>query len=93
MELDEYLPEPSRKVIFDHPVYGSLTWTLPDEANAAMARLPIETQTVILKSFGNNIQVLCAAILTCFGDPGMVDTLNMIMGEIATLLDQKQKGR
>jgi hypothetical protein len=77
------------QVVFEHTSAGSLTWTLPDEAAAAVSKLPIESQSVLLKSFSSNLQVMCAAILSCFGDPGMVKCINMIMAEIATLLDQK----
>jgi hypothetical protein len=89
MELHEYLPDRPMRVTFDHPTHGSLTWTLPDEAAVAIRNCDIETQTIFLNSFSANLEVVCVAILTCFGDRGMTECYNQILGELATLIDQK----
>jgi hypothetical protein len=61
---------------------GSLTWTLPPDAVAAMAVMTPEMRQRCLESFSSNLGVVCGAVLRSFGDPGVAETFNLIMREM-----------
>lgn len=74
------------RVAFTSP-YGHLTWTLPKEAADVLSRTSPELRVQALEAFGSNLTILCGALLKSFGDPGVVETLNLIMGEVREIIE------
>jgi len=66
---------------FNSP-YGQLIWTLPQEAADVLARVSPDLRKRVLEAFGSNLTILSGAMLKSMGNPGMVETLNLIMQEV-----------
>lgn len=73
------------QVSFSSP-YGQVTWTLPPDATYALGLASPELRHQTLEAFGSNLTILCGAMLKGFGNPGVVDTLNLIMKEVQELV-------
>ena len=75
------------QVQYDSP-YGQLIWTLPQEASDVLSQAPAEVRTMALEAFGSHLTILCGAMLKSFGNPGMVDTVNLIMREMREIVER-----
>jgi hypothetical protein len=67
-------------------VYGRITWTLPPDATYALGLASPELREQTLEAFGSNLTILCGAMLKGFGNPGVVQTLNLIMQEVQEII-------
>ena len=69
--------------------YGEVTWTLPPQAIMALAQAPSPVRDSALEAFGSNLTLLCGAMLKSFGNPAIVETLNLIMREVQEINERK----
>lgn len=70
---------------FDSP-YGQVIWRLPQDTTDALAHAPPDVREKALEAFGSHLTILCGAMLKSFGNPGMGETLNLIMQELREII-------
>ena len=61
---------------------GQMTWTMPAEVATVLRTLQPEDRAKILASFGSNMQTLAGAMLSGFGNPAKIETINYLMIEL-----------
>lgn len=79
--------DPKWRVQYTSP-YGDVTWTLPPDAIKALSEAPADVRNAALEAFGSNITILCGAMLKSFGNPAIVETLNIIMREVYEIVER-----